>query len=232
MWIGIRILLPHWFHKIISLRKYILGDSWPFRPGCDLHYYYYYFFFQVCYGWPQKHDFHQFSHFFLNFWQQWSKSSGHVGRCRFFWNLQDKFIDEKKITNLSFILGSTIKMTKSKNYFSPDFVEMPQGMATFLGRQFFFNVLPKFFFHQLIKKSHIAHAPLHAHEYILFNWNWEKSIVCCTEGNEESERFSPSVKFYKITLFSRFQLKRPYSYAWNGTCEIYYISSIIDAQLD
>ena len=32
-----------------------MGDSRPFRPGCDLHYFFYLFILiQIYYGWPQK----------------------------------------------------------------------------------------------------------------------------------------------------------------------------------
>ena len=36
-----------------------IGDSRPFRPGCDPHF----FFVLLCCGWPQKNNLHEFSDF-------------------------------------------------------------------------------------------------------------------------------------------------------------------------
>ena len=61
---------PHWYTKNVSkvvfgwvgqrsddsaanIRIQHMGNSRPFRPGCDPHYFFL-FFIQVCYGWPQK----------------------------------------------------------------------------------------------------------------------------------------------------------------------------------
>ena len=56
----------YWITYSIFMNAYngiYMGDFRPFRPGCDPHYF---FSVQVCYGWAQKNDLHEFSDFFEN----------------------------------------------------------------------------------------------------------------------------------------------------------------------
>ena len=59
------------------------------------------------------------------------------------------------------------------------------------------------------------------HTNTAFSTEIERKVTYATR--EESERFSSSVKLlHKINLFFGFQVKTPYSYAYNGAWEIDY----------
>ena len=85
-----------------------IGDSRPFRPGCDPHncffFFFFFFFIQVCYRWPQKMTCTNFQIFFENF-------SGSNGRNRreiraefFFWYTSEAVIVFKPIDGRFVIL--------------------------------------------------------------------------------------------------------------------------------
>ena len=85
-----------------------------------------------------------FRFFWKDVWQQWSKSSWHKSRYRFFWKPHHKFVNKKKFES-NFIMSRAlfwVAQPKKINYFSTDFVEI----ATFLACEFFFHSFFPIFF--------------------------------------------------------------------------------------
>ena len=134
-----------------------MGDSRPYRPGCDSHYFSF-FFSQECYGWSQKNDLHEFSHFFENF----SGSNGR-NRCEIravidtFWTYTINSLMKKKISETNSIMSRALfwvaqpKFKKIKMIFLPTSLQWQHSLRVNSFLKFFFqlylqNFFPTFFF--------------------------------------------------------------------------------------
>ena len=111
-----------------------------------------FFFFQVCYGWPQKNDFHQFSHFF--------KFSGSNGRNhRGIWDVVDSFetykinsLMKKKLRIWALFWVAQSKWQKVKIIFLPTSLKCHKEWPHSLGANFFSMFYQNFFFTNWLKR--------------------------------------------------------------------------------